>query len=548
MDSLAEWRARLPAHLALERIAEDGAIAARDLQRECDVEIRAVSIEGASDSRTSQVHDRLARAAVLRHAYLVPLEAWSSAGDWLWTVSPRRAGVSLRTWLDREGQLPFLETVLVLTQLAQVLNHAHREGIYWGAVSPSAIDWCELQVRWCGLVDPGSAQAKPAIDASDHVLQFGALSYEILTGRAPATSGRLEPVNRLRLHMPPGLARIVMRCLHDDPQSRWPSMEPILALLVGMVAPPPGYRAPQLVNQGRFLLRRRGASIAQALERFDSAAKLDPRCAGAFAGAVEAGALIRVFGEPEASELTIRIRAAAARALEIEPCSCEARVALGLLSLTEDFDAGAALTHFERAVEHDPRNAEARAWFAWTIAASEGASARALTEARESVRCDTSSAHAADILARIAFASGDHDSGLSGARHAVELDPAWPRLRSLGLALAATGHGDEAVELLERARQSSNRHPHVLGALGCVLAARGELVGARSAWDELLTRRSAPAVGAKVQATVLAQLAAWLGDDVGMQTWIDRARAERDAAWWFLHLRDSPADWPARVH
>jgi tetratricopeptide (TPR) repeat protein len=527
-------------------MTEEGVIVARDLQRGCDVEIRAASIESASDSDKSQMHERLARAAVLRHAYLVPLEAWSSADNWLWTISPRRAGVSLRTWLDREGQLPFLETVMVLTQLAQVLNHAHREGIYWGTVSSSTMDWCEHQVRWSGLVEPGRAQAEPATDASDHVLQFGALSYEILTGRAPATSGKLEPVNRLRLHMPPGLARIVMRCLHGDPQSRWPSMEPILALLVGMVTPPPGYRAPQLVNQGRFLLRRRGASIAQALERFDSAAKLDPRCAGAFAGVAEAAALLRVFGEPEASALTVRARTAAARAREIEPRSCEAHVALGLLSLAEDFDASAALAHFERAVEQDPRNAEARAWFAWTIAASEGSSARALTQAREGVRSDPSSAHAADVLARIAFAAGDHDSGLAGARHAVDLDPAWPRLRSFGLALAATSHRDEAVEVLERARQSSNGHPHVLGALGCVLAARGELAGARAAWDELLIRRSSPAGEANVQSTVLAQLAAWLGDDAGVQTWIDRAREDRDAAWWFLHLRDSPADWPAR--
>ena len=533
MHTASAWSAQLPAHLVLEGESSADSFFARDLERRCGVELRVVKLAGLSKSEEGMVRERMARAASLRHANIVAIDAWGLTRDTLWTVSARRAGVPLSLWIEREKQLPFLEAVLVLTQLADALAQAHRAGVR-GEVNVASVAWCDRQVQWSGVCSP-RAHAPQGLDASANMFQFGALAYEILTGRSPDLTSKLEPVNRLRLHLPPGLARVVMRCLDSNPAARWPSMQPIQDLLAGMVTPPQGYRVHQLVEQGRFLLRKRDQRLVESIERFEGALAIDPRSVPAAAGLGQATALFAASGE---SQSTARAREAVAQALHTDPGDSDARLAEGLLRLAE-FDADAAQRPLELAVSGNPRHAEARAWLAWLIAAREASNPRALVLAREASQADPASAHAADMLGRIAFAAGDTAVGISSARIAIELDPTWPRLRSLGLALAATGSFDEACVLLERGLAISNRHAHLLGAWGSVHAARGDSDTARAVWDELLARP-------RVQPTQLAQLAAWMGRVDEARAWIQRAQAERDAAWWFLQLRHSRADWPAQ--
>ncbi|GAB4365248.1 MAG: hypothetical protein OHK0021_08960 [Bryobacter sp.] len=94
----------------------------------------------------------------------------------------------------------------------------------------------------CAYMSPEQAQGK-TVDARSDIFSFGAVLYEMATGRR-AFSGdnnittlsavlRDEPKSLLELspNIPTALERLIHRCLRKDPAERWQSMEEVLAAL-----------------------------------------------------------------------------------------------------------------------------------------------------------------------------------------------------------------------------------------------------------------------------------------------------------------------------
>lgn len=91
-------------------------------------------------------------------------------------------------------------------------------------------------------MSPEQAHGK-VVDSRSDVFSFGAVLYELLTGRAPFT-GETDlavldavinveptPVHEIAPDIPEYVERVVARCLEKDPANRWPGMQDVKAAL-----------------------------------------------------------------------------------------------------------------------------------------------------------------------------------------------------------------------------------------------------------------------------------------------------------------------------
>jgi tetratricopeptide (TPR) repeat protein len=576
-DSLEPWSRVLRDRFVLEReIDRRGpriAFSARAVEGDRRVVVHAFEAREIEASAIDALQSRLERAAPLRHAHILPIESIGRRDGALYFVTPFVEGVTLATWLEREKVLPFLEAARVLAELAQALAHAHRRGVVHADLSTADVLWSETHVQLCNLGASIGASARcsetDAIGAD--IRAFGAIAYEVLTGQKPsranatlgararaiapnatgpsaidasaidpqaiAASTRIVPVNELRHHIPPGLAYVVMRCLSADGKRAWRSMDDILPLVTHLVTPPPGYAAPQLVNQGAYLCRRPGPLLRESLERFESAIAIDPACARAQAGVAHASCLLALYGYERAPSARARAKRAAERALAIDAKLVDAHLASGFVHFVLERDFDAARRDLDTAIAlasgRQTELARAHSMLALLLTFGQPRLDDAIDHARRAVAFDPHSADACSVLARSLAASGRHDESLEYMRCAVELDPSWHHGRELGLCLAFAGRHAESIDALRRATDESDRHPWALSALAGALVtsdARGE---SESYLRELIDRAQPAADAPFAQPARIAEVAAALGRIDEAASWRERARSELDPALMF---------------
>jgi formylglycine-generating enzyme required for sulfatase activity/dienelactone hydrolase/predicted Ser/Thr protein kinase len=129
-------------------------------------------------------------------------------------------------------------------------------------------------------MSPEQAEGR-RLDARSDIFSFGVTAYELVTGKRPfhgATDIALlaailrdepEPVCRLRPDAPPGLGRLVERCLAKKPESRYQTADALLAELRPLAealaqpkAPPPWRRPAFLAVAGAIVLALAAAGLA----------------------------------------------------------------------------------------------------------------------------------------------------------------------------------------------------------------------------------------------------------------------------------------------
>jgi serine/threonine protein kinase/Tfp pilus assembly protein PilF len=118
-----------------------------------------------------------------------------------------------------------------------------------------------------------------------------------------------------------------------------------------------------LYLRGKYFFNQRGASnLTQSINYLDSAIAEDSGFARAYAALATAAALLPEYTDAPTAAITERGRAAALRALTIDPSQAEANAALGLMDVHAwNFtDAG---DRYRAAISQDPDNATAQQWY-----------------------------------------------------------------------------------------------------------------------------------------------------------------------------------------
>jgi serine/threonine-protein kinase len=253
---------------------------ARDTRLGRTVAIKVLPSGAAADPDRRRRFEQEARAAsALNHPHICVLHDVGRDGDIDYLVMELLEGQSLAERLAR-GPLALDEALQVGIDIADALAVAHRQGIIHRDLKPGNVIQTKsgaklLDFGLAKLITPRGAgvavqssfptQTSPATekgmilgtlaymapeqlegkdaDARSDLFSFGAMLYEMLTGRrafegtSPASvisavmTSQPAPLSSLQPLAPPALDRLVRQCLEKDPDARWQSVHDLATTL-----------------------------------------------------------------------------------------------------------------------------------------------------------------------------------------------------------------------------------------------------------------------------------------------------------------------------
>ncbi|MCP4214144.1 MAG: protein kinase [bacterium] len=231
---------------------------ARDLTLEREVAVKVVTA-APDDFETYERFRREAKtAARLSHPNIVPLHTFGEVEGMPYFVMGYVRGESLATRLRREGKMTVKEGLRLIAEIADALDHAHRQGIIHRDVKPDnvliddesgralltdfgvakALDAGKTMTRSGTVVgtphymSPEQIEGRSDIDGRSDIYSLGVMAYAILGGRLPFSGTPTEVLKKHLMQKPPALislnaglshtsARAVERCLAKESSKRW---------------------------------------------------------------------------------------------------------------------------------------------------------------------------------------------------------------------------------------------------------------------------------------------------------------------------------------
>lgn len=206
--------------------------------------------------------------------------------------------------------------------------------------------------------------------------------------------------------------------------------------------------------------------ILRAIDLYEQAIVADPEFALAHAAIAFAYAELHVqeSGSVRRNEAYERARAAAERAIALDPSLGEAHGVLGLLLFTGAFDWTTAESELKKALELNPGSADIHDHYAWLCTAM-GRYDEAIDLTRRALELDPL-VHRSDFATAL-LRAGRYEEAIQAARRIVDTNPEYARGHStLGWAYFNVGRMDEALAHLEHAAQFTTGDTTFLAQLG----------------------------------------------------------------------------------
>jgi TolB-like protein/tetratricopeptide (TPR) repeat protein len=263
----------------------------------------------------------------------------------------------------------------------------------------------------------------------------------------------------------------------------------------------------------------------KSIEYFGRAIERDPDYALSYAGLADTYTTQGFYDHFPPSDVFPEAKAAALRALEIEPTLAEAHTSLGMVRLYEwDWDgAGKAL---RRAIELSPNFQRARDSYAFYLMVL-GKMDEATIEAERSVEMDPLSVTANMLLGVMCLRAKHVVLAREQFRKAVELDTGLVQTRcKLGQTYVIEGQHDKGLAEMERALELSGNQTLILADLGWAYAVSGRRAKALEVLEALKAKTKDGYVGPHCFARVYSGLSEI---DLAFE-WLDRAFEEHDVA------------------
>jgi eukaryotic-like serine/threonine-protein kinase len=234
--------------------------------------VKVLPPEMAAEVSVMRFSREIALAARLQHPHIVPLLDTGETDGLPYYSMPFVDGETLRQRLARGGELPIVEAVRLLREIASALAYAHDKGLVHRDIKPEnvllsggvalvadfgvakallastasgteALTSVGVAIGTPAYMSPEQVAADPAVDHRADLYSFGMIAYEMLAGQAPFAgrppqallaahlTGVPEPLQQRRPATPPALADLVMRCLEKRPADRPQNANEIVQVL-----------------------------------------------------------------------------------------------------------------------------------------------------------------------------------------------------------------------------------------------------------------------------------------------------------------------------
>ena len=257
---------------------------AHDIRHDRDVAIKVLHPELGVALGGERFLSEIKTTAKLQHPHILPLLDSGDANGLLYYVMPFVTGETLRSRLEREGQLPVDDALRIAREVADALGSAHSLGIIHRDIKPENIllhgehaqvaDFgIALAVQHAGgqrmtqtglslgtpqYMSPEQAMGEKVIDLRSDIYALGAVTYEMLVGEPPFTGPTVQsivakamterpvPPRTIRDTIPANVEHAVLRALAKLPADRWASSAEFSAALMAdgtAVTPWSGSRA-----------------------------------------------------------------------------------------------------------------------------------------------------------------------------------------------------------------------------------------------------------------------------------------------------------------
>lgn len=272
-----------------------------------------------------------------------------------------------------------------------------------------------------------------------------------------------------------------------------------------------------LYLRGRYFWSRRTEDdLRRSLEYFERAIALAPEFAPAHAALAEAYGPLGYSGFMPPDQATPRMKAAALRALELDPNLVEGWTALGACAAFHEWQWAEGERHFERAIALGPNYSTAFGWYGLLLE-NTGRQAENLAARRRAFELDPLWVGTSAAYGQALFFAGRADEGIAQIKRTLELDPDHAiALSYLGVVYAGSGRYDEAIDAFARAGND--------GGLGHALG----VAGRREEALQALARLEQRAVERYVSPHQFALVRLGLGDNAGALDALERGFAIRD--------------------
>jgi tetratricopeptide (TPR) repeat protein len=289
------------------------------------------------------------------------------------------------------------------------------------------------------------------------------------------------------------------------------------------------------VRGGHAWDKRGESDLHEAIRFFQESIDADPTYAPAYAGMADCYAQLGYGSYISPEDAFPRARAAARKALELDPTLAEAHASLGYALMYYDWNFSGAEAEYKRAIELNPNYAVAHQWYAYLLTAIERPLSDADGEIETAKNLDPLSVPINIDRAYILHYYGRNEEALRSVRLALEMNPKYaPGYFWLGRIYTSEGRYADAEAALQQIGPLRTWTP-AMAVQGYLYAKSGRPQEARKVlaeFDEL--RRQ----GRYASSYAIAVIYAGLGDRERVFSYLDAAYRERSH--WLVWLKRDP--------